>query len=390
MDPDEGDSPHSTADEGNESDENTAKKASKSSRSAKEPPTDGWQKNFSCMQKHDGLDKGNNPNFRTIEVLQKMADYYDRTRDTWRVLAYRKAIASLSKQSQKITTRAEALALPFIGTRLADKIEEIVLTNRLRRLDSATVDDPEDSALQLFLGIYGVGLIQAQNWIAQGHRTLEALSSSVALTTNQKVGIEHYEDFLTRIPRSEVEAHAKFLRGHLEALSPDLELTVGGSYRRGAPDCGDIDFLITSPTLPLTALRTLLLESLIPRLFVVRYLRVALAACDPLTGTKWHGAACLPTAKAQTWRRVDFLLVPWEQMGAALIYWTGNDIFNRSMRLLASKKGMRLNQRGLFKDVMRGPGRVKITDGELVEGKSEKKIFEHLGVPWRPPEHRIC
>jgi len=40
-------------------------------------------------------------------------------------------------------------------------------------------------------------------------------------------------------------------------------------------------------------------------------------------------------------------------MGVALLYFTGNDIFNRSMRLLTSKKGMRLNQHTLFKDVMR-------------------------------------
>ena len=75
------------------------------------------------------------------------------------------------------------------------------------------------------------------------------------------------------------------------------------------------------------------------------------------------------------WRRIDFLLVPWDEMGAALIYFTGNDIFNRSIRLLASRKGMRLNQRGLYKDVMRGKGREKITEGELLESKSEKRIF---------------
>jgi DNA polymerase IV len=50
---------------------------------------------------------------------------------------------------------------------------------------------------------------------------------------------------------------------------------------------------------------------------------------------------------------------------------------------------MRLNQRGLYKDVMRGPGREKLTDGELVEGADEKKIFEILGVPWREPENRV-
>jgi DNA polymerase IV len=82
--------------------------------------------------------------------------------------------------------------------------------------------------------------------------------------------------------------------------------------------------------------------------------------------------------------------VPEEEMGAALIYFTGNDIFNRSIRLLARKKGMRLNQKGLYKDVKRGRRGEKLNEGMLVEGQSEKKIFEVLGVPWREPEERIC
>lgn len=51
---------------------------------------------------------------------------------------------------------------------------------------------------------------------------------------------------------------------------------------------------------------------------------------------------------------------------------------------------MRLNQHGLYRDVMRGKGRVKVTEGELVEGRSEKRIFEVLGVPWREAEERRC
>ena len=377
-------------DDTNESEEKAAKKMPTRSKTSKGSSIKNWQENFSCMQKHDGINKQENPNRHTIEILQQMADYYDRTRDHWRVTAYRKAIASLRRQDSKITTRSEALTLPFVGGRLADKIEEIVWTNRLRRLDIATTDDPDDAALQLFLGIYGAGFAQARTWISQGYQTLESLSASATLTTNQKIGIQHYEHFRDRIPRSEVEAHASFLRDYVAAVSPAIEITVGGSYRRGASDCGDIDFLVTSPTLPISSLRTTLLETIIPRLFLARYLKAALTTTDPTRGTKWHGAACLPSSKDQVWRRVDFLLVPWEEMGAALIYFTGNDTFNRSMRLLASRKGMRLNQRGLFKDVLRGPGRVKVTGGELVEGKSEKKIFQLLGVPWRPPEHRIC
>jgi DNA polymerase IV len=90
------------------------------------------------------------------------------------------------------------------------------------------------------------------------------------------------------------------------------------------------------------------------------------------------------------WRRIDFLVVPESEFGAALIYFTGDDIFNRSMRLLSKTKGMRLNQRGLYKNVMRGPAGVKPTEGELVEGAEEKEIFKILDVPWRPPEQRVC
>lgn len=366
------------------------RRSKKPKRTSKGSFNKSWQENFTCMKKHDGLNEEDNPNSRTIEVLQKMADYYERTQDHWRLTAYRKAIGALRKQSNRITTKEEAFAIPFIGERLAEKIEEIVWTNRLRRLDNAELES-NDEVLQMFLKIYGVGHAQASTWIKQGYRTLEDLSLKANLTKNQRIGIDHYNDFNTRIPRAEVERHGILVRKVIANVDPTIEVTIGGSFRRGAPDSGDVDYLLTAPNLPLETLRTLLLESIIPRLYILNYLKCALATTSPTTGTKWHGAASIASSNPRhIWRRVDFLLVPYEEMGAALIYFTGNDIFNRSIRLLASKKGMRLNQRGLWRDVMRGPGRTKVTEGTLVEGKSEKRIFEILGVPWRPPEHRVC
>lgn len=58
--------------------------------------------------------------------------------------------------------------------------------------------------------------------------------------------------------------------------------------------------------------------------------------------------------------------------------------------MLASNRGMRLNQRGLYDNVVRGYQRQKLSDGELIEGKSERKIFEILGVQWREPHERWC
>ncbi|KAL8733710.1 MAG: hypothetical protein Q9166_001903 [cf. Caloplaca sp. 2 TL-2023] len=334
-----------------------------------------WQSKFTCMDKHTGTENQANPNARTIEVLKQMTDYYDRTNDHWRTIAYRKAIAALKKQTQRIITKEEAFAIPFIGERLAIKIEEIVFTNRLRRLENTNFD-ATDAALQLFLKIYGVGHSQASQWINQGYRTLTDLTTKASLTKNQQIGIEHIDDFATRIKRAEVEHHGQIVRDAIAREDPAIEATIGGSYRRGATDSGDVDFIITKPDCSMETLRTIILDIVIPNLFTSNYLQHALAVTSRSEGSKWHGCAILPNSKI--WHRIDFLLVPHEEIGTALIYFTGNDIFNRSIRLLASRKGMRLNQRGLWKDVMRGKSRERITQGELVESRDEKKVFEHL------------
>jgi len=344
------------------------------------------------MQKHTG-DKGDCPNAFTISILQKMADYYGETRDEWRSRAYRKAISTLRNHPVKVHTKQEALALHDIGSRLADKIEEIAYTSRLRRLDNA-LQDPSDHILSLFTKIYGVGHAQASKWVSLGHKSLSDLITHAHLSENQKIGIAHFNDFNTRIPRAEVEQHATVVRDALRDIDPTFQVYTMGSYRRGAEDSGDIDLLITRPETSLNHISTACTSTLIPHLFATGFLQVALAAPSKDGGggsgggSKWHGASKLPTSSV--WRRIDFLFVPSKELGAALIYFTGNDVFNRSLRLLASRKGMRLNQKGLYRDVLRDWGREKLSEGQLVEGRDERRIFEVLGVPWRPPEHRIC
>ncbi|KAK2683041.1 DNA polymerase family X [Fusarium oxysporum f. sp. vasinfectum] len=338
-----------------------------------------FEDRFSCNSAGVKDAKAGNPNSRTIEVLQSMADYYTRVNDHWRTTAYRKVISTLKRQETKITTAEEAQRLPSVGPRLAQKIEEIVTTDRLQQLEYAQ-KEPMDEALQLFLGIYGVGNSQAQQWLAQGFRTLDDLKTNAKLSPNQLVGIEHYDDLNTRIPRREIEALGAIVRRGAQRVDPQVELIIGGELSKRSRNVRPF------------------LDSLVQRLeaedFLVARLASSRSASD---GSKWHGCCVLPKISGfnkeyyrPVWRRIDFLLVPESEMGAALIYFTGNDIFNRSMRLLASKKGMRLNQRGLYKDVMRGPQRVKVTEGELVEGRNERKIFDILGVKWREPHERWC
>ncbi|EFQ28809.1 hypothetical protein CGRA01v4_10235 [Colletotrichum graminicola] len=380
--------------EGSEDERLRKKKVATRSRGRKDM---AWEDKFAC---HRGGTNGGgqtNPNGRTIEILQQMCNYYERVNDTWRPIAYRKAITQLKRQPSKISTAEEAIRLPGVGQRLADKIEEIVTTNRLQRLESAE-QEPMDKVLQMFLNIYGVGSVQASHFVSQGFRTLEDLKEKAKLTPNQRIGIDHYDDLNTRIPRSEVKLLGAVVRSEAAKLDPSVQLIIGGSYRRGALDSGDVDFIITKKGARATSDLTPFLHKLVKTLETQNFLVARLAGSrDETDGSKWHGCCVLPKIRGvndenyrRVWRRVDFLVVPETEIGAALIYFTGNDIFNRSIRLLASKKGMRLNQKGLYKDVMRGPGRVKLTEGELVEGQDERRIFEILGVKWREPHERWC
>lgn len=345
---------------------------------------------FVCMEKNDGRDHDEIPNARTIEKLSEMANHHDKagdSNDTFRTTAYRKAIGTLRKQSQLIRTKPQALALPGIGESIAEKIEEIVSTGSLRRLENAQLD-PRENVIKLFKGVYGAGHSTASIWYAQGHRTLGDLYQKAELSANQRVGIEHYDDFQQRISRSEVAEHGAIVEEALQAADPNFQMIIGGSYRRGLPDCGDIDCLITMENATIAHIRTLMTETVIPGLRAQGFLKVALAGghLGSDNSSKWHGVSALPGSNI--WRRIDLLFVSWAEYGAAKLYFTGNDLFNRSIRLLAGRKQMRLNQHGLFADVIRGRGRQRITDGRLLEGQSEERIFELLGVTYRSPEDR--
>ncbi|KAJ4424803.1 hypothetical protein N0V82_000522 [Gnomoniopsis sp. IMI 355080] len=342
-----------------------------------------------------------NPNALVISVLKQMSEYYAQTNDRWRPIAYRRAITELeSITDRKINTAEEAMELPCFGPRLAEKLEEIVNTHSLARLDYA-LNDPMGKISTLFLGIYGVGKATADKWIAQGFRTLDDLLQKAKLTNSQRMGIDHYQDLNTRIPREEVTKLGECVKAEAAKIDHNVHLIIGGSYRRGADTSGDIDFIITKKGTTSSKDLVPFLDQLVGNLWRQGFIMAELAAHSSdkdSSGSKWHGCCVLPRIAGfnddedyrPIWRRIDFLLVPETEFGAALIYFTGNDIFNRSLRLLASKKGMRLNQRGLYKDVMRGANREKLTEGELVEGKDEKKIFEILNVKWREPSERWC
>ncbi|KAM3499537.1 hypothetical protein MY10362_007215 [Beauveria mimosiformis] len=369
---------------------------------------------FACAHAGSLAAHASSANARTVQVLQAMLSYYERTSDTWRVMAYRRAIATLRRQPAKISSARDALRLPGVGQRLAAKIEEIATTDRLQRLEHAEKDDDDggggggggggaNAALRLFLGVHGVGPALAAQWAAWGMRTLEDVvrrdGSGIRLTPGQRLGIERYEDLHTKIPRDEVEALAAVVRGEAASIDAAVETTIGGSYRRGAPLSGDVDIMLSRPDTTCAADLAPFLRELVTRLQRSGFLVATLAgggndksSSSSSSSSIWQGCCVLPGGSGR-FRRMDLLVVPETQMGAALIYFTGDDVFNRSLRLLARKRGMRLNQRGLYKRIEAAgeKGRMGMAvEEDLVEGRCERRIFEILGVEWREPTERWC
>lgn len=388
---------------GSDTESQEPKKKKRKKKGDNGTPNKKFDESFACNRggTEEAVANKNNPNAFTISVLQTMLDYYIQTNDHWRRLAYSRSITTLSKITDRaITTAEEARELPYFGERLSAKLEEIVTTHTLQRLQHA-LNDPISQVKSLFLGIYGVGPFTADKWIAQGFRTLDDLLRSADLSFSQRIGVEYYDDINSRIPRDEVTQIGDYVKAEAAKIDSKVELIIGGSYRRDAKTSGDVDFIITKKGTTSTQDLSWFLGKLVGNLSKKGFLTAELATRSSSKddgGSKWHGCCVLPRISGfndndsykPVWRRIDLLLVPETEYGAALIYFTGNDIFNRSLRLLASKKQMRLNQRGLYRDKTSGKDRLQGAEGELLEGRDEKRIFEILGVKWRKPRDRWC
>ncbi|KAI0031781.1 Nucleotidyltransferase, partial [Vararia minispora EC-137] len=313
--------------------------------------------------------------------------------DRWRVLQYSRAIRALRAHPTRITTEAQARTLDGVGAKTANKILEIVRTGELRRLKYADTEDVR--VVRLFNGIYGAGLQISWRWYAAGARTLDDLRAKrfgIKLSRVQRIGLHFYDaDINTRMPRSEARAIFEAIKPVALKLDPDLFVEIMGSYRRGKATCGDIDILLSRPTADGRTHAGILLR-LLDALHAAGILTEDLAipdADDALEGV-YRGLCVRPGDERKVRRRIDILAVPWTSRGAALVYYTGDDIFNRSMRLKASKMGYSLNQRGLYAGVVRAvDDRTKKTcEGKLIASETEEAIFSALGVSWQEPHER--
>nr|XP_019580515.1 PREDICTED: DNA polymerase lambda isoform X2 [Rhinolophus sinicus] len=276
----------------------------------------------------------------------------------------------------------EACSIPGIGKRMAEKIVEILESGHLRKLDYISDSVP---VLELFSNIWGAGTKTAQMWYHQGYRSLEDIRNQASLTSQQAIGLKHYDDFLERIPREEATEIEQTVRESAQAFSPGLLCVACGSYRRGKATCGDVDVLLTHPDgRSHQGVFSRLLDSLRQRGFLTDDL---VSQEENGQQQKYLGVCRLP-GPGRRHRRLDIIVVPYSEFACALLYFTGSAHFNRSMRALAKTKGMSLSEHALSTAVVRDTHGLKVGSGRVLPTPTEKDVFRLLGLPYREPAER--
>lgn len=86
----------------------------------------------------------------------------------------------------------------------------------------------------------------------------------------------------------------------------------------------------------------------------------------------------------ETHHRIDIKHYPLEEYAFALLYFTGSGMFNRSMRLYATKLGLLLSDKGFEKR----PYKDIVWTKPIPICYNEEDVFKVLGLDYKTPRER--
>ena len=305
-------------------------------------------------------------------IFEQVADLLEiENANPFRVRAYRNAartVDSLSQSLADLVARGEDLSeLSGIGKDLAGKIKEIVDTAGLTFLQELEARTPPELAEMMKiagLGAKRVHLLHEKLGINTAQDLKEAaLTGKIkeikgfGEKIEQQI-IEGLGGITTeekRFKLSTVEPVAQALLGYLKGAPGVKEAIVAGSYRRHKETVGDLDILVACGH-----------SNAVMEAFVnYEDVEKILAQGDTKSSVILRSGL-----------QVDLRVVPEESYGAALHYFTGSKAHNIAIRQLGVKKGLKINEYGVF-------------EGEKwVAGKTEAEVFEMVGLPYIEPELR--
>ena len=167
--------------------------------------------------------------------------------------------------------------------------------------------------------------------------------------------IGFYEEASGRKPLGDVLVLARRIEKALANVPGVVRASIAGSIRRHRETIGDVDVLVAAEA--------------------PGGISKAFESLPEVQAVLAHG----PTktlVRLSNGIDADLRVVSPESFGAALLYFTGSKAHNVALRRIAIKKGLKLNEYGLF-------------DGKrVVAGRTEEDVYEALGLAFIPPEMR--
>lgn len=336
------------------------------------------------MSKRKAPDSGK-PNSDIAEILMELATYEKNVaRNIHKHNAYKKAANVLAKHPERIKSGAEARKLDGVGDKIAKKIDEILSTGQLQKLEKIRADD-SSQAINFLTQVTGIGPAAAKKLVDEGITTLEDLKNNMdKLNHHQQIGVKHFHEFNERIPRPEMLQLQEMAFRLITEVDKAFIPTVCGSFRRGAVSSGDIDILLCHPSHTSDSKsKPKFIKEIVNKMESDGFITDTLSMGE----TKFMGVCRLPVSdnkdeKPPLHRRIDIRLIPHDQYYFGTLYFTGSDMFNKNMRTHALEKGFTLNEYSI-----RPVGATGIP-GEPVPVTCEEDIFIMIDYPYKKPEER--
>jgi DNA polymerase (family 10) len=314
-------------------------------------------------------------NRAVADLLFKTADGLDLSGGNFfKIRAYRRAaraIKDLSEDIEKVYKEGKLTDIEGVGAGIAKKIEEFLKTGKMTKLEEISKDIPE--SLFNLLGIRDLGPKTIHHLYKElGVKNLQDLKQVIksgAFSRIEGLGDKKAEKILENIKFYEEKTGEgrRFTLGEvtpivneivekLSGLKSVKKVSPAGSLRRMKETVGDIDILV---------------ETAKPEKVIADFISFP-EIKKVLESGKTKVSVILKGIGIQT----DLRILPSESYGAALLYFTGSKDHNVKIRGLAMKKGLKINEYGVFRNE------------KMIAGKSEEEIYKLLGMDYIPPELR--
>jgi DNA polymerase (family 10) len=289
---------------------------------------------------------------------------------SFRVRAYENATRAVEAYpgDPSSLTVAQLQKIEGIGKATAAKIRELVDTGRVTRLDELRAKHP--ASLVALLHVQGLGPKNVNRLRAElGVLSIDDLKKAVAehkLRGLKGFGEKSEEKLAHTLERIVGEGGEK--RTPISVALPVAERVVErmlavpgvkraaycGSLRRFSETIGDVDVVVAADD------AGPVMDALVGMSFV-----------DQVLGRGDTKTSVITRRGLQ----IDLRVVAEEQIGAALLYFTGSKSHNVKLRQRALARGMTLNEYAL----------TEVETGKIVAAATEESIYEALGLPWIPP-----